>query len=66
MMHEIERTLDGMKAMLHVTVDQLPEIAEWDMGEEYELEVKVKMKHRMEEEDRPMMATLEVVSMESV
>lgn len=61
-----ERTLDGMKPMLHVNVEQLPEIAEWEIGEEYEIKLKVKQKDRMEMEGMPMHSNLEVMKMEVV
>lgn len=40
-----------MKPMLHLSDEDLPEIEEWDVGEEYKLEVVVKLRSKSEREN---------------
>lgn len=66
MMHEIERTLEGPKAMLHLTEEDLPELKQWKVGKRYVLQLTVTQKTKMEEEGMPMSSSFVIEEMKSL
>ena len=65
MMHTMERTLQGPKPMLSLSVDELPELKDWEVGKKYVLQLTVVQMSKMEEMDMPMYAMFEIEKIET-